>query len=179
MDPKRFDAMSQRLRNTGDRRQVLASLGALAALGLPAGAADGKKKARCVPVEIGCKRSPQETRSCKTCCSGCSVRTSKKSGRCVCCPDGVTPKGGSAVYCCSGYINTSTGVCQSTCAPTCAKCCPPPTGSTIPHCGTADQICCPTSLGGGACPSTSACCTVTAECPAFSTCINGCCGMGM
>lgn len=177
MDPKRYDAISHRLAAIGDRRRMLGALGALAGMAAVAAPGTEAKSRRCVPVERGCKTTnkAKPSKRCKNCCSGYFTRQKKSNGRCVCVPDGLKPKGGNAVYCCSGYINTATGACQSTCAPTCEKCCPPPTGSTIPHCGTASQICCPSSLGGGACPTGSVCCNVTADCPSFSTCVGGCC----
>ena len=62
MDPKRFDAISQRLAAIGDRRRVLGALGAfggLAAIGLPAADVDAK---RCIRFNKDCvnnKKSSQ------------------------------------------------------------------------------------------------------------------------
>lgn len=181
MDPKRFDVISQRLAVIGDRRRVLGALGALGglvAVALPAEEVDAKscvqrggtcltKKPR---VKDPKRRAKLSRRLCTRCCSGCSYK-----GRCICCPDGAKPKNGNAAYCCSEYINTTDGTCQTTCAPGCAKCCPPPTGSTTPHCATATQTCCSSALGGGACTTGNACCNTTADCPVSQACIAGCC----
>lgn len=185
MDPKRFDAISQRLGAIGDRRRALGALGALGGLvAVPLPAPDAEAKG-CFKKNKTCVKDKKSGGSCKKCCSGCSVRkgTSSESNkhrkkvpyRCTCCPDGVFPKDSSPTSCCSGYINTATGLCQTTCAPTCAKCCPPPTGSSTPHCGTAAQSCCSTALGGGACTTGNECCNNTADCPVSKACVAGCC----
>ena len=178
MDPKRFDAISQRLGLTGNRRRALGALGALGGLtvlGLPAAEVEAK---RCLSRGKRCLKSTREnrhsTRLCKHCCSGASKGNENKK-RCVCTPDGFAPRNGSESECCSLYINDADGTCQKTCAPTCEKCCPPPTGSTTPHCGTAAQTCCPTSLGGGACTTGNECCNTTADCPVAKACVAGCC----
>jgi hypothetical protein len=175
VDPKRFDAVSQRLAAIGDRRRVLGALGALgglAVIGLPAAEVDAARAARCIKVDRPCSKSKRGPHPlCRThCCAKCGG-----TKRCKCCPDGVVPKRGVATDCCSGYINTTDGTCQSTCAPTCAKCCPPPTGSTTPHCGTAQETCCSSALGGGACTTGNQCCNNTADCPIQQACISGCC----
>jgi hypothetical protein len=187
MDPKRFDAISQRLGAIGDRRRMLGALGALTAISLPAAEVDAK---RCIKTGGYCegkqkkkdkrhkRQKPNKHELCNrtNCCSGCFKKPGSNGiGRCTCCRDGVVPKNGLATNCCSKYINTSTGACQTTCDPGCAKCCPPVTGSTTPHCGTPTQTCCPSSLGGGACTTGSECCNTPADCPNPKTCIAGCC----
>ena len=178
MDPKRFDVISQRLAVIGNRRRVLGSLGALGglvAMGLSAAEVDAK---RCLRRGRPCLKRTKENRHsgrlCRYCCSGAS---GKKKGKlkCACTPDGFAPRNGRESECCSFYINTIDGTCQSTCAPGCATCCPPPTGSTTPHCATATQTCCSSALGGGACTTGNACCNNTADCPVSQACIAGCC----
>jgi hypothetical protein len=122
VDPRRFDAVIQRLAQKHSRRALVGgSVGAsvLAALGLDEDAranTHGVAAEACIPTGKQCpSKKPRGKKGkklgCKQCCQGFSIRGRRGKRKCSCKPGGQPCTADSASACCTGTCQG--GVCAS------------------------------------------------------------------